>query len=297
MYDKFHVQQGRSYPAMNEGTQSFGQLLNSWRSTRGLSQLSLALESDVSQRHISFLESGRATPSRTMVLRLSEALRVPLAHRNALLVSAGFASIFKKSELHTEQFDQIRSATSIFLKGVEPAIAIIVDASWTLKQANSSANKFLVHLLRQSPLARMFETEQSINVMKLLFDQQGLRPMVKDWEATSSRLLQRLRCDSALLGRNHPSFALYEELIALPDISDNWRPLSWEADIPPAMTIDFFDGDCMFSFHSAVTMIGTPYDIALEELRMEIFFPANEQTRLALQQVMATETASSESRA
>lgn len=281
---------------MNEGIKSFGQLLNSWRSTRGLSQLSLALESDVSQRHISFLESGRATPSRTMVLRLSEALGVPLAHRNAFLVSAGFASIFKKSELHTEQFDQIRSATSIFLKGVEPALAIIVDACWTLKQANCSASKFFVHLLRHTPLARMFETEQSINVMKLLFDQQGLRPMVKDWEATSSRLLQRLRRDSALLGRNHPSFALYEELIALPDISDNWRSLSWEAEMPPAMTIDFFDGDRMFSFHSAVTMIGTPYDITLEELRMEIFFPANEQTRLALQQVMATETANSQSR-
>ncbi len=267
---------------MHHTDTTFGNLLSSWRNQRGFSQLSLALESAVSQRHISFLESGRSTPSRNMVLRLSETLCVPLEQRNTLLFSAGFAPVFQERKLSSDHLEPVRSAADALLEGVEPAPSFIVDGCWQLISTNTGAVRFFSYVLGQQKFADLFLIGEPVNVLKLFFDADGLKPFIDEWDYVASAVLQRLHRDAASQGKDGPIAALLADILKMPGLPSTWRKIVWDLALPPSMVMTFLAQGNRLSFLATITTIGTPYDITLDGLRIETFFPADNETRLVL---------------
>src|SRR5215470_15656436 len=170
-----------------------GDLLREWRQRRRLSQLGLALDADVSAKHLSFVESGRAQPSREMVLRLAERLEIPLRERNLLLLSAGFAPVFKERPLDHPELASVRRAIDVVLAGHEPYPALAVDRHWTLVSANKGVAPLLATVassLLQPP----------VNVLRLSLHPEGLAPRIENLPQWRSHLLVRLRQQIALSG-------------------------------------------------------------------------------------------------
>src|SRR5262245_34382289 len=254
---------------------AFGPLLAQWRKTRSMSQLDLALEADVSPRHVCFIETGRAKPSRDMVLQLAEALTVPLRERNALLLAAGFAPMFRESKLEDPEVASVRSALDAILKQQEPFPAVVMNRSWDIVGANTAATRFFDRMLDGRKPAG------TPNVLRLMFDPDGLRPAVANWEAVARSLIQRLHRE-AVEGVLEPAARrLLKELFEFPDVPTQWRVPDFESSLVPVLPICFRQGKQEFRFFSAVTVFGTPQDITTQELRIECFFPVDEKTRAA----------------
>ncbi len=162
---------------------SVGPLLQHWRRTRNLSQLALAHQAAVSPRHVSFIETGRSSPSRDMILHLADALAVPLRERNALLLAAGFAPMFRESRLDDAALAPVRAAVEAILAQQEPYPAVVMNRTWDILTTNAAATRFFGRLLDgRSPTG-------TPNVLRLMFDPDGLRPTVVDWELTARALL------------------------------------------------------------------------------------------------------------
>jgi transcriptional regulator with XRE-family HTH domain len=178
-----------------ESESAFGRLFREWRMRRRVSQLDLAVEAGVSSRHVSFIETGRAQPSREMVLMLSRVLDVPLRDRNELLMAAGYAAVYRATDLDapapSEAIDQARRALDFMLRQQEPYPAIVVDRSWTLLKANGGAVR-LVETFVADPSAA---AEWGGNAMRLMFHPRGLRPHIVNWEAMAASLIQWLHRD------------------------------------------------------------------------------------------------------
>jgi transcriptional regulator with XRE-family HTH domain len=181
---------------------SFGLLLKQWRSQRGYSQLDLAITSQVSQRHISFLESGRAKPSREMVLQLAEVLEIPLRQQNLMLTAAGFAPIQAETDLLAPEMAAIRKALDFMLRQQEPYPAIVVDRYWNLLLTNNAATRLLTTFIPPTQLQTHFLQDGKINLMRAMFHPQGLRPFVVNWEDFSGHLLQRLHREAIADGES-----------------------------------------------------------------------------------------------
>jgi transcriptional regulator with XRE-family HTH domain len=169
---------------------SFGMLLKQWRSKRGISQLELSLTSQVSQRHISFLESGRSKPSREMVLELAAVLEVPLRQQNLMLTTAGFTPIYTETDLSAPEMTLIRSALDFMLQKQEPYPAFAIDRYWNLLLANAAANRLLAAFMDIETLPHQFYQDGKLNLMRVMFHPQGLRPYVTNWEDIAGHLLK-----------------------------------------------------------------------------------------------------------
>jgi transcriptional regulator with XRE-family HTH domain len=165
----------------------FGPMLRAWRRRRGASQLALALQSGVSQRHVSFLESGRAKPSREMVVQLSTALDVPLRQRNTMLLAAGFAPAYRESNLGAPELTPVRQAIDRMLKQQEPYPAVVIDRLWNLQQANEAAQAFTVFLFEGPPPPP--PPGKSPNILRWLLDPKALRAKVSNWEEVARYLV------------------------------------------------------------------------------------------------------------
>ncbi|NJO66865.1 MAG: helix-turn-helix transcriptional regulator, partial [Leptolyngbyaceae cyanobacterium RM1_405_57] len=175
-----------------EQKHSFGIFLKQWRNQRGFSQLDLAVSSQVSQRHISFLESGRAKPSREMVLQLATVLEVPLRQQNLMLTAAGFAPIHTEMDLAAPEMASVRKAIDFMLRQQEPYPALVVDRYWNLILANDAATRLLTTFIQPDQLQNRFCRDGKINLMRAVFHPLGLRPFIVDWEELSAHLLQRV---------------------------------------------------------------------------------------------------------
>jgi transcriptional regulator with XRE-family HTH domain len=260
-------------------TLTIGTHLREWRRRRRLSQLDLALEAEISTKHLSFLETGRAQPSRDMVLRLAEQLDVPLRERNVLLVSAGFAPVFPQRALEDPALQAARRAVDLVLKGHEPYPALAVDRHWNLVSHNAAVPALLAGAapkLLQPP----------VNVLRLSLHPDGLAPRIENLAEWRAHLLARLRqqidatADAGLA-------KLFDELAALPapggrkaaraNVNQDYAgvvvPLRFAAD---AGTLSLF---------STTTIFGTPVDVTLSELAIESFFPADAATAELLRRV------------
>ena len=167
----------------------FAHLLKTWRQKRRLSQLDLALSSGVSQRHVSYLESGRAKPSRSMIMQLSETLQVPLRDRNDWLTAAGFAPVFKARPLDDPQMGQVMSAVRMMLANAEPFPAIAIDRAWNIRLANAPF-EMLGAMFGADVWTRVGSAPHR-NLMRLFFHPQGIRPFVTNWTAIAPLLWQR----------------------------------------------------------------------------------------------------------
>ena len=262
---------------------SVGGLLRQWRERRRMSQLTLSVEAEISSRHLSFVETGRSHPSREMVLLLAEVLDVPPRARNDLLSAAGYAPIYRESNLDAPEMAQFRQALDFMLRQQEPYPAIVLDRYWNILLANQGAGRFTGLFLEPSGADL-----GAPNAMRLIFHPQALRPYIVNWEATAAALIQWLHRD--LLRNIDPGTqTLLDEMLGYPGVPRNWRTIDLDAPTAPFLAIEMQKGDTQLSFFTTLTTLGTPYDITLHELRIESFFPADEATDTAFQQMKAAD--------
>ena len=264
----------RQLGRQNGPVQTFGELLRTTRGARRLSQLQLAVEADVSQRHLSFLESGRALPSREMVLQLARALDLPLRERNHLLTSAGFAGIYPTRRLEAADMQPARAALELLLAHHEPYPAIVVDRAWNLFMANAVVPKVFGAM---GDLDRMFRSvcgDRAPNVLELLLHPEGMQPYIRNFEDVAVPLLVR----TAREALEHPHVqVVLDRVLRYPTIPARWRNLDLQR-IPsplPVLATEFAIGDQRLEVFSMMTTFGTPLDLTTDELRVESFFPAN----------------------
>ena len=252
-----------------------GDLLRGWRQRRRLSQLDLSVEAEVSTRHLSFVETGRAKPSRELVLHLAEHLDVPLRERNSLLLAAGYSPAYPERPLDDAGMDPVRAALDLILGGHEPYPAVIVDRRWDLVSANGPALALFTAGVAPELL------EPPINVYRLGLHPDGIAPRVRNLAEYSAHLITQLQREAAVSG-DPDLAALHDEVLAYPNLATT-QPVA--ADLAQSlflpMQIDGPDGTEL-SFFSTIATFGTALDITLAELSIEAFFPADQKTRDAL---------------
>ena len=249
---------------MNTHTHPVGALLRQWRQRRRLSQLDLACEADISTRHLSFVETGRAQPSREMLLHLAEQLDIPLRERNRLLTAAGFAPLYSQHGLDDPALAAARSAIEQLLKAHEPNPALTIDRQWNLIAANNAVAPFLAGMpaeLLGPPL----------NVLRLSLHPDGLAPRILNLAHWRAYLLVRLQHDIAVSGDAQLQ-ALQEELLSYPAPPAPSEPIEYSVLMP----LQFRTDHGVLSLISTTTVFGTPNDVTLAELALETFFPADE---------------------
>jgi transcriptional regulator with XRE-family HTH domain len=253
--------------SVNGTARPVGTLIRDWRQRRRLSQLELASQADVSPRHLSFVETGRAKPSREMVMHLCEELDVPLRERNALLVAAGFAPVYRQTDLDAPEMAKIKEAIDQLLKGHEPFPAVVVDRRWNLVAGNDPVLLFVQDVdpgLLEPPM----------NVLRLTVHPRGLAGRIVNFGEYRHHLLTRLRREATLTGDDGLA-RLYEELVTYPGPDDD---LDADATPPVVMPLRLRVPEGELSFFSTIATFGTAVDITIEELSIEAFFPADEFT-------------------
>jgi transcriptional regulator with XRE-family HTH domain len=252
-----------------------GDHLREWRQRRHLSQLDLAGDAEISARHLSFVETGRAAPSRDMVLRLAERLEVPLRERNLLLVAAGFAPAFPQRSLDDPALKSARQAIDLVLKAHEPNPALAYDRHWNLV----TANRMVAPLLEGVPERLL---GQPFNILRLAFHPEGLAPRTVNLAEWAAHLLDRLhrQCEATA---DPELIKLYHDLKAYPLPARPGPILSDNVAIPFKLRRN---GEVL-SFISTTMVFGTPVDVTLSELALETFFPADELTAARMLQIAA----------
>jgi transcriptional regulator with XRE-family HTH domain len=258
-----------------------GDLLREWRQRRRMSQLDLALEAEVSTRHLSFVESGRAQPSREMVLNLAERLEVPLRERNVLLVAAGFAPVFRERALQDPALASARAAIDLVLRGHEPYPALAIDRHWTMVAANAA----VARLIGKVPASLI---EPQANVLRLSLHPKGLSARIANLPEWRAHLIERLRrqievsADPVLVD-------LLAELQAYPvPVRSGPRKANLGPDLAVSGVVVPFQlvtEAGTLSLFSTTTVFGTPVDVTLSELALECFYPADAATAEALQRM------------
>lgn len=256
----------------------FGDHLRHWRQRRRLSQLDLAQEAEISTRHLSFVETGRSVPSREMVLRLAERLDVPLRERNALLVAAGYAPMYRERPLDDPALAPARRAVETLLKSHEPWPALAVDRHWNLV----AANRMLAHLVQGADAALL---QPPVNVLRLSLHPRGLAPRIANLAQWRSHIFERLRHQVRATG-DAALAALLDELRAYPAPDGGGEHIDGE--FPGVLVpLRLRTPQGTLAFISTTTVFGTPVDVTLQELALETFFPADEATAQALRELAA----------
>ena len=241
-----------------------GNLLRYWRRRRGKSQLDLSLDTGISQRHLSFVESGRSTPSRDLLLIVSETLGIPLRERNVLLLASGYAPVYEEPSWDIPQMAAVTKAIDRLLLQQEPHPALVLDRYWNVIKTNQAAPRFFGSFvdLDARPRPR--------NLLDLMFDPAGMRPFVEHWDLVAAGLLQRVYRESIGHAVDQKTMELLKSLEKYPGV----KTLST---VPrthtPVLSITFIKGSKRFSYFSLVTTVGTPQSITAQELRIECMFP------------------------
>jgi len=250
----------------------FSRLLKHWRGIRRLTQIELATDANVSARHLCFLETGRSQPSREMVQLLGSALDLPLEERNALHVAAGFVPPYGDKGLAAENLQPVRQALDFMLKQQEPYPGIVIDGHWDVRMRNQGSARLL------KPFRDSYEMENGIadNAMHVVFHPRGLRQFMLNWEEFARQMIQILHRDVAQGSR--AAAQLLDEIMVYPGLSADWRLLRHPQATSPVMTIQLAKGDYRLTFFSTFTTLAMPTDAALQQIKIECFFPADDAT-------------------
>jgi transcriptional regulator with XRE-family HTH domain len=249
--------------AREDRSDSFGGLLKQWRDRRNFSQLDLALSSQVSQRHISFIESGRAKPSQEMVLQLATVLEIPLRQQNLLLSAAGFAPIHTETDLSASEMAPVRKAIDLMLCQHEPYPAFAIDRYWNLLLTNQGARRLLDTFIAPEKLHSLFYTDGKINLFRVMFHPQGLRPFIVNWESIASHSLQRLDREMLVERESDLSTMLMNELMSYPDVARIWQLARDAAQHTLLLSTHFKHDELELKFFSTIATLGTSYDITI----------------------------------
>jgi transcriptional regulator with XRE-family HTH domain len=243
-----------------------GEMLRYWRHERGKSQLELSLDTGISQRHLSFVESGRSAPSRDFLSIVSDALNIPLRERNVLLLASGYAPVYGEQSMDAEQMAIVTRVIDRMLQQHEPHPALVLDRYWNVIRTNQAAPRFFGSFvdLEARPKPR--------NLLELMFDPAGLRPFVEQWENVAAGLLQRVRREAVGQVVDARLAELLERLRRYPGVAGMKPPPAPQG---PVLSITFRRGDERFSYFSLITTVGTPQCITAQELRVECMFPTH----------------------
>ncbi|MFM0341349.1 helix-turn-helix domain-containing protein [Paraburkholderia fungorum] len=260
-----------------------GSLLRYWRDVRGVSQLDLSFEAGVSQRQISFIESGRSVPGRDTLLTLAQTLDVPLRERNALLLAAGYAPVYSEAPWNAQEMHSVIRALERVIAQHEPFPAIVMDRHWNVLMTNDAAPRFFSHFID------MASRGGKRNMLHLMFDPQGMRPFLADWDNVSRSLLQRVYRESVGRVIDEGTRRLLDELLAYPDVPRDWKahPASTATPTMPVIPLGFISEGVVLRYFSMVTSVGAPQNVAAQELRLECMFPADDATEARHRQLLA----------
>lgn len=253
----------------------FRELCRQWRRFRNLSQLDLALSANVSQRHVSWLETGRSSPSRDMVMRLAEAMDIPLRERNALLHAAGYAAVYAESRLDEPAMAPVLAALERMLSHHEPLPAVVVDRFWNVKLKNSAADLLLGLGGNLEELMGDTGSGDEINLAWLTVHPRGLRRFIANWEQAAPAFTRRLRSE-ARSARDPALEQFFGELFDLAGEFDSELPGA--EGLLPVLPLEIAVDGLELRLFSVIATIGTPQDITTDELRIESFYPADERT-------------------
>ena len=247
-----------------------GALLREWRAARRFSQLDLALQAGVSARHLSYVETGRAQPSREMVARLADALAMPLRERNALMIAAGYAPGYGETSLATPEMAPVRRALDYMLAQHEPYPAFVMTRHWDVVLTNGGVTR-LFGLLRGGP-------PKHANILRQIFDPDDMRPFVANWDEVARDVIRHLHAEIAAAPSDAKLRARLDEVLAYPDVPAAWRTRE-PGDSPlPLLTTNFRAGDTELRFLSTFATFGASRDVTVDDLRIECLFPADEGT-------------------
>jgi len=207
-----------------------------------------------------------------MVLRLAEALQVPLRERNALLLAAGYAPLYRHTDLDAPELEAARRAVDFFVAQLEPNPVLVLDRHWNILRMNDGAKRILA-------LFPGCDSVGPLNGPRLVFHPQGLRPFIENWEAVAARIIQRVHREAADNPSDETLKRFLEELLGYPNVPNRWRMLDLGDTPPPFLTINYRWKNSTLRLFSTLTTLGTPLDVGLQELRIESLFPADEATR------------------
>ncbi|MCA7921318.1 helix-turn-helix transcriptional regulator [Burkholderia cenocepacia] len=260
--------------APNPPPHALGRLLRDWRDVRGVSQLDLSLDAGISQRQISFIESGRSVPGRDTLLTLAQTLDVPLRERNALLLAAGYAPMYSEAPWDAQEMHGVIRALERVVRQHEPFPAIVMDRHWNVLMTNDAAPRFFGCFID------MAARDGPRNLLRLMFDPRGMQPFVADWGTVSRSLLQRVHRESVGRVIDDETRRLLDDLLASPAAPSDWNTPLAPAAAPslPVIPIGFVHEGVVLRYFSLVTTVGTPQSAAAQELRMECMFPADDAT-------------------
>jgi transcriptional regulator with XRE-family HTH domain len=249
---------------------NFGEQLRWWRKRRGLSQLELSGAAGTSQRHLSFLESGRAAPSQQMVLGLAAALNLSLRQQNTFLASAGFAAIWREGKLGGPELAQVNGALDYILAQQEPFPGFVVDRYWNLQRANQGAVRLVTFILGSVP-------DGPVNLADALLSPAVLRPFVVNWREVALHFIRGVQADAIADGSTKSS-ALLARLLAHDGLPELLQSALQEDALHPLLPIHMNKSDISLRFFTTIATLGTPQDITVQEIRIENFFPMDDAT-------------------
>jgi transcriptional regulator with XRE-family HTH domain len=254
----------------------FSALLRDWRSRRGMSQLDLAVAADVSSRHVSFLETGRAEPSREMVLRLAGTLNLPLREQNAMLRAAGFIDEFAEPDVRGDLPGSIAAALDRMFAAHEPFPIVAVDRRYDVLRLNAGGARLLGRFVADpSALA------SPPNLFLTLFDPRAARRFVVDWERVAHTMIARLHREVLARAGDAELASLLGTLLAFPGVPASWRQPDFSAPADPVLTLHLRRDSLDLAFLTTITSFSAPQNVTLEELRIESYYPLDEATAAA----------------
>jgi transcriptional regulator with XRE-family HTH domain len=264
----------RSARVANLHSHPVGDLLRGWRNRRAMSQADLAFEAGISIKHLSYVETGKASAGRDILLQLAAALGLSLRDRNALLEAGGFARQYGERDLSAPELAEARRAIDMLLRRHEPFPAIVTDRQWNVMHANRAATRLLTLLLGAGRMTR------PLNHMKMFLAPDELRPFVANWNSLATALMVRARHEAMAAPLDLALQSTWRELTKLPDVA---APQLDESEAPgPLCEVRLRKGEFGIGLIGAVLTLGTPQDVTLQELRVELFMPADAASEAAL---------------
>jgi transcriptional regulator with XRE-family HTH domain len=254
----------------------FASALRYWRDKRGFSQLRLSTVGNISQRHISFLESGRSQPSKELILKMGVTLDIPLRERNQMLLAAGFAPAYQERSMSDPELQSVRYALDFMLAQQAPYPALVVDRLWNLVMSNEPAMMMIKWLL-DIPAEHQVPTD-GLNVIKMMLDPAALRQYLVNWEHICADLLHWVQREAMSDGPGSESTRLLQELATIPGVKSAMDVPNLDTRALPFMPVTIRKNDVTLNLFTSITTMGTPHDVTVHELRVESFFPADEST-------------------
>jgi transcriptional regulator with XRE-family HTH domain len=268
--------------ALTSPHSALGELVRYWRRVRAMSQLELAAAASTTPRYMSFVETGRAQASRDMVLRLAAALDVPLRDRNGLLLAAGFAPIYPEHDFEHPAIERVMAALDRVLDQHAPYPAVVMDRRWDVVRVNAGAARLFTHLCAPEPLP------DPANVLRLMLEPGPVRAAVRNWDEVAPALLERARREAVGGVMDLTTAELVERLRTGADAAVFAAAPRSIAPLVPVVDVQFAYGDDTLRWFSVISTIGTPVDVTAQELRLEAFFPSDDETAARWRRISAT---------